>query len=80
MNEPMKYTGLKDKNGKSIHEGDILEDQVGDHRVMEWDERGYWKASHPTKNNFTGPLFDVNETQASVEVVGSIYEPPELAG
>ena len=66
----MQYTGLKDKNGKKIYEGDILLHEDFKYRkqkvygVMAWDE---------TAAAFTSfyPLFQF-------EVIGNIYENPEL--
>ena len=65
---PLQYTGLKDKNGKEIYEGDILsvsEDYNQDIKlVMEWHEdSGSW-------TNY-GP-------RTAFEIIGNIYENPEL--
>lgn len=68
----MQYTGLKDKNGKEIYEGDIFkaphhfgpggwDERIG---VVEWDDEdgyqwNYWRLK-------------------KLEVIGNIYENPEL--
>lgn len=73
----MQFTGLTDKNGKEIYEGDVvrklstslLEDMVG---VVEF-QRGRYILR---KGNITETFGAVNG--AFLEVIGNIYENPEL--
>ena len=78
--EWVQYTGLKDKNGKEIYEGDIV-DNVGQtaHEIA-WDEKGFWLAKVIAKNEFYyigRALSHINEFP-SIEVIGNIYENHEL--
>lgn len=60
--ELMQFTGLHDRNGKEIYEGDIVKlyhDKLG----VYWDKDGHW--SHCG-------LLDLSE------VIGNIHENPEL--
>lgn len=82
--EVMQYTGLKDKNGKEIYEGDICKSDHGTVGKIEfhngafcWCNGGNYWCIHETPND--GMPFD--ETILQVEdvlIVGNIYENPEL--
>lgn len=77
----MQYTGLTDKKGVEIYEGDILQlkntkGQVSNHQEVYWnDEAACWgwrtakEDSWP--DSFSGFYNDY-------EVIGNIYENPEL--
>jgi len=71
----MQYTGLKDKNGKEIYESDILKDEFGRVDLVYWVEDGA-RFTMRQKNKKTGYFVVVNHL--SEEVIGNIYENPEL--
>ena len=77
----MQYTGLKDKNGKEIYEGDIVETVYTDHKkhkgvIYSQPTRLNWSVKHsPFANQ---DLFVYSRPDCSVEIIGNIYENPEL--
>lgn len=72
----MQYTGLKDKNGKEIYEGDI----VRHHKY------GFnWQVIYSPKNTGYDLINPEHESmhlcdlcQPNLETIGNIYENPEL--
>jgi len=67
----MQYTGLKDRNGKEIYEGDILRGRSGFYPVS-WDIE---YASFMAVNNYA---FINTSSWCKKEIIGNIYENPEL--
>nr|DAE55914.1 MAG TPA: YopX protein [Caudoviricetes sp.] len=75
--ELMQSTGLKDKNGKEIFEGDILYGYAGEDfwEIVEFDtEEGKWIRKDIWYNSKLG----LSENNEFMEIVGNIYENPEL--
>ena len=76
--EVQQYTGLRDKNGKEIYEGDIVRFNDDDNflfKVVWASKYGSW---------YVVPLGDyyneapLGKSEEACEVIGSIYENPEL--
>ena len=68
----MQSTGLKDKNGKEIFEGDVVKCNglLGTIKSL----KAMWICSFVKYNNYQKVGFFAQE----IEVVGNIYENPEL--
>ena len=72
--ELMQYTGLKDKNGKEIYEGDIY--HVGDKNIrylVVWFDSGF-EGKQLRSTSYAG----LESWAKDIEILGNIYENPEL--
>lgn len=72
--ELMQYTGIKDKNGVEIYEGDIIICKYDPEIMMEvkWVDEGFRTLGKYNGDNYVGYV------KNSAEVFGNIYENPEL--
>jgi len=64
----MQYTGLKDKHGVEIYEGDVIS-AYGTRDKVYWGGIG-WEP-------FEGSMLDAHDS-VGYEIIGNIYENPEL--
>lgn len=80
FNEPgtlMQYTGLKDKNGKEIYERDIFRYSILDLEFSE-DETVYTEEVSFVNGGFELDNAPLGAFHEEGEVIGNIYENPEL--
>lgn len=86
--ELMEYTGLHDKNGRDVYEGDIVHVWDNGVAVVIFDEslgRGQWmckfKPAFPDWDEWSAPLYgwlEGNVDGSVFEILGNVYENPEL--
>jgi len=70
----LQYTGLKDKNGKEIYEGDVLKA----HGIVTWNDTEYRWSAIDLNWNDKREWHDLDYLTSPFEIIGNIYENPEL--
>ena len=71
-------TGLKDKNGKLIYEGDLIKEPANSHNLKVIWENGAWQTEEYRKNGHREQLLYCLVNCYGVEIVGNIHENGEL--
>lgn len=81
----MQSTGLKDKNGKEVFEGDIITDGYTLGVFRNHQTLGFYMVDEKGKENFLSDTVDTEGFEEakefmknSIEIIGNIYENPEL--
>lgn len=74
-----QYTGLKDKNEKEIYEGDIVFNDMSEHsHIVSWDDILFSFTITDMKSNTWLYLNEIIEDINCYDIIGNIYENPEL--
>lgn len=72
-----QYTGLTDKNGTKIFEGDFCKDSLGHVFVVEWDAKNARFIGYAKTNGERYIIYIGREPK--VEIIGNIHDNPDIS-
>jgi uncharacterized phage protein (TIGR01671 family) len=75
--EIIQYTGLKDKNAKEIYQSDLVKDEHGFTKEIVWSCYEWRLKGHDVSYPIVSYESDI-PGHADLEIIGNIYENPEL--
>lgn len=75
--DPMQFTGLHDKNGKDIYEGDVVENGLSGTWVVQPLEQGAFSLLGVCQK-YRDCNYLISALNSECEVIGNIHENPEM--